>query len=439
VPGRVKGRRGIGSAWGSAAGAVIAAALAASCGSGVRSTASATPVIPVPAGAVLLRSTPTPPPEWITKEPAPRDGLLFFGGISGKTAVQRDARDEAEKNGRARVAEYVGSRITERWERIVADHGLASEVRDASVAQRGLTTMASEAVVSRYRIQEWYIEEYGTPAGGVQHYIVQGMGSVPEAAVDKAIAAAAEELKRCGAVRGEVERVVAEAQRLEGTARTDHANGFSQRAAEGYQQAVTALDQLGPRAERCGMSDEVKRIGDLKARVADARAEALRFVETHGPDWVRKGGDPLFGDTSKAICGVGSAKDAGNLQFQRTRADMAARRSLAANLRTISEALTTEYLQQHPAAGGASVAETASMSASSFVSSTLIGARVVEYWTDPATSEMYALVRMDAGDSLMKAYALALGGATGSSSTPTAADARSLWDRAAAVLSRPPR
>ncbi|MEK7475566.1 MAG: DUF4384 domain-containing protein [Candidatus Coatesbacteria bacterium] len=246
---------------------VATAALAVSCGGGaVRPDVPATAAF---SSAALVRTMPEGgAPAWTVKETEVQNGRVIFVGLSTKDAAQQGARDAAEKHARSRVAAYVGSQISERWQKLSASYGLASGTVDPTVAQRGMQEIATSALVSKFKIDEWYIEMWGVKAtGAVEYYIVYGRGSIAEADVDRAIVAAAEKAKAQAAEwekrNTELQAALAEAQALVKDATEDKRKGFPDRAERKFQDALTKLAAARGAANAAGMADRVGQIGQI--------------------------------------------------------------------------------------------------------------------------------------------------------------------------------
>jgi hypothetical protein len=233
--------------------------------------------------AALVRTMPDgPAPAWTVKETEVANGRVLFVGLSTKDATQQGARDAAEKHARSRVAGYVGSQISERWQKLSTSYGLSSGTVDPTVAQRGMQDIATNALVSKFKIDEWYIEMWGVKAtGAVEYYIVYGRGSIAEADIDRAIADAAEKAKAQAAEwekrKAEMQAAIGDAQALVKDATEDKRRGFADRAERKFSDALTRLAAARAAATSAGMADKVAEIDQLSATV-----EALRGAQA-GP------------------------------------------------------------------------------------------------------------------------------------------------------------
>jgi len=248
---------------------VATAALVVSCGGGAVKPAPVAGFV----NAALVRTMPDgPAPGWTVKETEVQNGRVLFVGLSTKDATQQGARDAAEKHARSRVAAYVGSQISERWQKLSTAYGLSSGVVDPTVAQRGMQEAATNALVSRFKVDEWYVEMWGVKATGeVQYYIVYGRGSIAEADVDKAIELAAAKAKAQAAERekqrADMQAALTEAQGLVREAAEDKRKGFADRAERKFSDALTRLAAAKAAAGALGLAEKVAEIDKLAAVV----------------------------------------------------------------------------------------------------------------------------------------------------------------------------
>ena len=166
---------------------LLAGALMVGCGGaqtqGVGSAAGAAPTTDK-----VISAIPAQAPDWIVKEPAEKDGFLWFVGLSDKQATQQGARDSAEKNARARVVAYLGSAFSEKLQKLTVSAGLSSDVVDPTVARRGFEETMTAGIASRVRVTEWYIERWARPSGE-EYWMVYGLANVPAKAIEEAYAA----------------------------------------------------------------------------------------------------------------------------------------------------------------------------------------------------------------------------------------------------------
>jgi hypothetical protein len=163
-----------------------AAAVMAGCG-GAQPQGVGTGATVSPTADKVISTIPAQAPDWIAKEPAEKDGFLYFVGLSDKQATQQGARDSAEKNARGRVVAYLGSAFSEKLQKLTLSAGLSSDVVDASVARRGFEEHMTAGVASKVRAAEWYIERWARPSGE-EYWLVYGLANVPVKAIDEAYA-----------------------------------------------------------------------------------------------------------------------------------------------------------------------------------------------------------------------------------------------------------
>jgi predicted small secreted protein len=167
---------------------LAAGVLLAGCGGAQPQGVGSGSAAAAPTTDKIISSIPGVAPEWITKEPAEKDGFLWFVGLSDKQATQQGARDSAEKNSRARVVAYLGSAFSEKLQKLTVSAGLSSDVVDPTVARRGFEETMTAGVASKVRVSEWYIERWARPSGE-EYWMVYGLANVPSKAIEEAYAA----------------------------------------------------------------------------------------------------------------------------------------------------------------------------------------------------------------------------------------------------------
>lgn len=130
------------------------------------------------------------------------------------------------------------------------------------------------------------------------------------------------------------------------------------------------------------------------------------------PEWVYKKGAAFSGDR-RVFYGVGSAAGLVNPSLRRQAAEAAASLDLAKTLKTYVAGLQKQYLAETTAGSieHHSVEGHVSFVMKQVTDSTLIGAKVVEYWEHPLRNEAFALVQLDLEQFLdvMKSYNAAAG------------------------------
>lgn len=125
-------------------------------------------------------------PEWLYREPDIEGDLLYFVGLSGKFAMEKDARDDAHRTAIANVVRYIGTLAQDKFQRVVTTYGLSSQVADPTKAARGFEEQLSAAFAARVKPQEWYIEQRLLKKTKETYYVAYVLAKVPKSAIDQA-------------------------------------------------------------------------------------------------------------------------------------------------------------------------------------------------------------------------------------------------------------
>ncbi|MBP7652297.1 DUF4384 domain-containing protein [Candidatus Dependentiae bacterium] len=161
-------------------------------------------------GERLLSAYPETKPQWIFNEPEPAAGFMFFIGISDKIATEKEARENAHRDCIKKFAAYCGVEVTELYKSITTGFGLSSDIHDATKATVNNEKQAIDALVSRVKTSEWYIEKWAAMSDNdiiEQYYKVFVKAKVPEDEYLKVI-----ESKK----QKEVEKIKAKEKEIEG-------------------------------------------------------------------------------------------------------------------------------------------------------------------------------------------------------------------------------
>ncbi|HPG29540.1 MAG TPA: DUF4384 domain-containing protein [bacterium] len=141
-------------------------------------------------GEKLISAFPEIKPQWIYTEPEPADGYLFFIGISDKFANEKEARENAHRDCIKKFAAYCGVEVTELYKSITTGFGLSSGISDPTKATVNNEQQAIDALVSRVKTSEWYIEKWASLSDNEiidQYYKVFVKSKVPEEEYKKVI------------------------------------------------------------------------------------------------------------------------------------------------------------------------------------------------------------------------------------------------------------
>ena len=105
-------------------------------------------------------------PEWIKYIPADDGRHHFMVGFSDYYKSEREAREAAKQDARAQYARYVGVEVSEIDEVARFLEGKENEFINGQVTRRSRQKQSSDAVVSRIRARNFYIESYSDKRRG---------------------------------------------------------------------------------------------------------------------------------------------------------------------------------------------------------------------------------------------------------------------------------
>lgn len=113
------------------------------------------------------------------------------------------------------------------------------------------------------------------------------------------------------------------------------------------------------------------------------------------PDWVNEGTNILNDKDGRLFHGVGSAPPMGDMSLQKSTAENRARAEVARVLSTYMEVVTSDYLAASGSGKNAVAEQTVSRDINAITKINLSGARVIGYWRDKRTNNIYAIVELD--------------------------------------------
>ncbi|MEK7449404.1 MAG: hypothetical protein AAB019_07960 [Planctomycetota bacterium] len=144
------------------------------------------PIEPAPQLAEkLIWSSHQQRPGWTVSEPDTQEGKLFFVGLSGKFAMEKDGRDDAQRHATANVVKYIGTMVQEKFQRISTSYGLSSEIVDPTKAARNFEEQLAQAFATRVKSKEWYSEKWENPKFKESYYLVYLLANVPQSSIEK--------------------------------------------------------------------------------------------------------------------------------------------------------------------------------------------------------------------------------------------------------------
>lgn len=125
-------------------------------------------------------------PGWTINEPAAKEGIFYFVGLSGKYATEKEGRDDAQRTAVNNVVKYIGTFAQDKFQQITTSHGLTSEIVDPTRAVRDFQEQLSAAFATRVKSKEWYIEKWQNLKTKETYHLVFLLAEAPQAAIDKA-------------------------------------------------------------------------------------------------------------------------------------------------------------------------------------------------------------------------------------------------------------
>ncbi len=98
-------------------------------------------------------------PSWCNEVPDPKDGDVFFVGLSAVQATEKGARDDAFRVSVDRVVKYMGVEAMTKWEKALVSYGAASKVIDPVEATRAFERQNSDGITRRLKEIRFYSEK----------------------------------------------------------------------------------------------------------------------------------------------------------------------------------------------------------------------------------------------------------------------------------------
>ncbi len=120
------------------------------------------------------------------------------------------------------------------------------------------------------------------------------------------------------------------------------------------------------------------------------------------PEWAVRGPGAFKSKDSALIYGLGIASAMPNASLQRKSADLRARESVAAVLKSSVQSLTKDFQEHHAdyfkPEGKATSEEVINYTAKGVVDAELANCKILDYWEDPNSGELYSLAKFDLND-----------------------------------------
>jgi hypothetical protein len=136
----------------------------------------------------------------------------------------------------------------------------------------------------------------------------------------------------------------------------------------------------------------------------DTKADAQRAK----PEWAVRGTGAFKGKSGVVFYGIGIASAMPNAALQRKAVDLRARENIAATLKTSVRSMVNDFMEHHAdyfnPGGKASAEEMVKYTASGVSDAELSNCKIIDYWEDPKTGELYALAKLDLDDGFYGSY-----------------------------------
>lgn len=142
----------------------------------------------------LIWSSSSERPAWTMEEPATRDGMLWFVGLSSKYSTEQQAREDARRNATSSVVKYMGTLVKDKFERARVSFGLESDVIDPTASSREFEKQMSVNLANRVKMQTWYQEKWQTTTGVSNIAFV--LAFVPQESVDESYKSTAKDMAK---------------------------------------------------------------------------------------------------------------------------------------------------------------------------------------------------------------------------------------------------
>ena len=154
---------------------------------GCKGSTTAKPIDVAPqVGEKLIWSSHPQRPGWTVNEPGVKEGNLYFIGLSGKYATEKEGRDDAHRGAINNVVKYIGTFAQDKFQQIVTSYGLTSEIVDPTKATSDFQEQLSAAFATQVRTKEWYIEKWQDLKTKETYHLVFVLAEVPQKSIEKA-------------------------------------------------------------------------------------------------------------------------------------------------------------------------------------------------------------------------------------------------------------
>ena len=152
---------------------------------------SSQPVVPPPPPAQPQVQQPQPPPlpDWVMNEPGVKEEKMYFVGISALYAREQGAREDALRNARLEITNYLGTVAKSKFEQASLSYGLESEVLDPTTSARAFQRLLSSNILYRVKGSKWHrVKEQGS--GGKTGWKYYVLAHIPVDEIEKSFQSA---------------------------------------------------------------------------------------------------------------------------------------------------------------------------------------------------------------------------------------------------------
>lgn len=142
----------------------------------------------------ILWTRPEEAPAWVNTPPEATGDEMFFVGLSRVQAVEKLARQDAQRDVRRQVVEYLNTFVDNQYKEARVDFGLAGDVVDPTASGIALEKYYATGVASKVKVKDNYIEFWQKPTG--RGYQVYSLAAVPYEAIDGTVKNTAADMRR---------------------------------------------------------------------------------------------------------------------------------------------------------------------------------------------------------------------------------------------------
>ncbi|MFH1368339.1 MAG: DUF4384 domain-containing protein [Elusimicrobiota bacterium] len=138
-------------------------------------------------------------PDWTIKEPEEKDGKLYFVGLSGRHAMEKDAWEDAHNTATNYVVKYIGNDVKIKISNLITSYGLSKEIINPLIISNRVEEQEAEAYARKIKAKERYIEQQQIVyrnGNKKAYYSVFELVSVPKGEIERIINEQLEEQRK---------------------------------------------------------------------------------------------------------------------------------------------------------------------------------------------------------------------------------------------------